>query len=1238
MSKVNNITSFDNKDENNVNNSDNPFDLDFASLNSKTSEKEAKCILELIKKYNIYDFIARISALNVIPENQNKSVVFDYIINMILCENSEDFCSENIMSNNMFQRIVNQYMNLSISLGIDPIESPFVYRISFYGNYRIFTGIDRNLGYNLQHFLNVLFLNNSPLANNKDYVKRCRLMSTFIFSISEDIAKTINFDLIDLKHYEQINVVFLNSCKMNQIISSITIPHEMIDVYLSTQEQEYIFSTFNAPTYSYSRDNYSFYYAPFIRNTNNDAIILNPTMLGPFLINYFLVLANEYGIYKELINAFNAEMWKSCRRHLINLGHYPIDENKYDLICIDTDHFKNSLFSACDRRLIWVRFFCDNGDNFNRYDMYGNCFINKSEEKDQWINIREKLSIIPLDHIYFITIICSFSRGMINLPSEVSHEKDICITPFELKCISVNERNHAFFIPRFIESIINVNFMFSPFNMVVDQISQYTVNDYSFYLSDDVDVRTANCFTGFGDAIDYINKALIKEDKMLVSYPESIIMKRIHLFDKERNIYQTYNSQKTLERVVLIQNLKIWIIAPVTNDGSKVVLSTLVDVVSYWIGELQEIFICENIGFSDCVIHISLSDEVQEYYDRDLLNVECNMIKNLSITNQNNKISLKIGAMSFAALNENSNSSEKQLMEILISKIFNVSELNQRSQSIINSKFENPLKKKVYCIDPLNKPYLKPILNGHFRVIPVECTEKLLDEIGLYLKGTQKIPSGKINDEKRCDVCKDIVTYLFNKLKNDVKQYNCTYIAKMLYLDLEVIMYAMMLKQMRYSYDLACYPEKRKIIDKEFFDINKASLAMKFLLEFVVAEPHKGEAIIDEMTYEELLSICSLIIDWAQTKDLYQYNIINSEMTMLESNRIGIDRTAEKALRRINVSASTNRLRVNSNPYIEKFYPEKILSTIPDELDAAFIDEFGYSFTNLTDVVFDLIELNGETEQGLKGKVKNELVQQLTDDTEISQTIIRNIISDLSLIERESYLTPPEGYSTNDIWPWKFNRRLSFTRRPLIEIDGVIYYGQRQLYHSLLYILDLISNGKFHAQNGGKLNALLGKIANKCGNGFNDLVALKIKELKNAICDSKVKKINGQKIVSDNNLDLGDIDVLVILPRKKKIIVCEVKDFSFSKNPYEIQQEYQKVFVDDGKKLGYLSKHKRRVEWVKLHVKDVLKHYSLSDSSKWKVIDTLILDEALLSNEYYAKNQNVILFSEISIEKLENLK
>lgn len=1218
-------------------NAENPFEFDFSALNCKESEGEAKELLELIKKYNIYDFIAKLSALNIVPENQNKCIVFDYIINMILCEDSEDFCSENRMSNNMFQNIINKSMSLPISSGIDPIESPFIYRISFHGNFRIFTGIDRNLGYNLQHFLNVLFLNNSTLADNKEFIDRCRLMSTFILDISENIANTINYDITDLTHYEQSNITFPNSCKMKQMLSSIIITNEIIDSYLPLKEQDVIFSTFKTTNLDYSRDNYSFFYAPFIRNTNNDAIILNPAMLGSFLINYILVLANEYGIYNELVNAYNDEMWKNCMRHLIDLGHFPIDLDKYDLTNIDTDYFKDSLLSACDRRLIWVRFFCDNGDNFNRYDMYETCFINKSEESERWTKIKNEFSLIPLEHIYFITIICSFSRGMMNLSNEVPYERDITITPFELKCISINEKNHNLFIPRYIESKMNVNFMNLPFNMELDQISQYTANDYSFYFSDNVDVRTANCFTGFGDAIDYINKALIEENSMLVHYPGCIYLKQIYIIDKKRNIYKTRNLKKLLERVVIIQDLKIWVTAPVNSDDSKMILSTLTDFISYWIAELKDVFICRNINFSDYVIQISLSDEIQKYYDRDLLHSEINISENLSIMVQNNKLFLKIGAKPVASLSEKSNHFEKQLMEIILASILNLSDLDPQSEKILNSKFSNPLKKKVFCIDPLDKPYLKPIHNGLFRIVPVECTEKLLDELGDYLKEIKKIPLGKINDDNKVNLCNDIVDYLFNKLTNDIKCYNCTYIAKRLCFDLEVIMYAMMLKQMRYSYDIACYPEKIEIIDKEFFNINKSSLAMKFLLEYIAAEPHKGKKIIDEMEYEYLLAICSLIIDWSQKSDLYQYKIINSEMIMLDSNRIGMDKTAEKALNRINTSASVKKLRVNSNPYIEKYYPEKILSIVPDELDTAFIDEFGYSFTNLTNTVYDLVALSEESEQGLRGIEADTLIDQVSNDTEISPEITRRIIYDLSLKERESYLKPPKGYTKNDIWPWKFNRRLSFTRRPLIDIDGIIYYGQRQLYHSLMYIINLISNGKFHAKDDGKLKVVLGKIADKRGNEFNDLVAYRIKGLKNVLCDSKVKKINGKRIASHDKKDIGDIDVLIILPKMKKIIVSEVKDFSFSKNPYEIQQEYKKVFSDEDGKLGYLSKHKRRVEWVKQHIDDVIKHYRLQESKKWKVIDTMILDEALLSNEYFNKQQNVILFSDLSTEILEKL-
>lgn len=95
------------------------------------------------------------------------------------------------------------------------------------------------------------------------------------------------------------------------------------------------------------------------------------------------------------------------------------------------------------------------------------------------------------------------------------------------------------------------------------------------------------------------------------------------------------------------------------------------------------------------------------------------------------------------------------------------------------------------------------------------------------------------------------------------------------------------------------------------------------------------------------------------------------------------------------------------------------------------------------------------------------------------------IIRDLSLGKRNNYLTPPDGFSPNDIWPWRFNRRLSFTRRPLIIYEDELIWGNRQLSHSFWFTVDLIFDGKYKATK-KKLKSLIGKIANKRGNAFND--------------------------------------------------------------------------------------------------------------------------------------------------------
>ena len=56
-----------------------------------------------------------------------------------------------------------------------------------------------------------------------------------------------------------------------------------------------------------------------------------------------------------------------------------------------------------------------------------------------------------------------------------------------------------------------------------------------------------------------------------------------------------------------------------------------------------------------------------------------------------------------------------------------------------------------------------------------------------------------------------------------------------------------------------------------------------------------------------------------------------------------------------------------------------------------------------------------------------------------------------------------------------------------------------------------------------------------------------------------VKKVNGIKIANLNGDDLGDIDILIIDKKTGMIIAAEVKDFHFSRNPYEIQMELERL-------------------------------------------------------------------------------
>lgn len=342
---------------------------------------------------------------------------------------------------------------------------------------------------------------------------------------------------------------------------------------------------------------------------------------------------------------------------------------------------------------------------------------------------------------------------------------------------------------------------------------------------------------------------------------------------------------------------------------------------------------------------------------------------------------------------------------------------------------------------------------------------------------------------------------------------------------------------------------------------------------------------------------------------------------------------------------------INMYQYGMKFRREKLCYNLPqdykeensirrddyaNDLNAAFFSEFGYIFDDFIRVIYIMIIYTSNKDEDVFIEDKNSLISSLAKfDPTLSVDLIYRVIDDITIKAREDFLIPPDGYTKLDVYPWRFNRKYSFIRRPVILRNDDLIWGNRQLYHMVEYVTHLIFEGQFPASS-KEMKSLLGIISHDRGNKFNKFVVEMLEDMHVFEVKPNVKKINKKNISDENGNTLGDIDILIIDEERKKIYAAEVKDFNFSRNPYEIQMEYEKLFVDSPKKKSYVTKHQRRVDWLKLHMEDVTTYYGLS-YVKWEIVGIFIVSEPLISKNIYGKEIEIISVNELNVERLRNI-
>ena len=185
--------------------SDKPNFLDFsASMTENFTSGDAttlSAIIDDLAPYDIYDIIARVSSLNLMIENQNKSTILDALIAGILSRPRETYQGTAKMSSGKFRNIINRLESMGLKLMVDPAENAFLERVRYYGNYWIFPGINYSPAYTFQGFLDVLCL--GKLHLDERFKQKAHQLINFILQVSDIAAHVLGYGLDTIKHIEK---------------------------------------------------------------------------------------------------------------------------------------------------------------------------------------------------------------------------------------------------------------------------------------------------------------------------------------------------------------------------------------------------------------------------------------------------------------------------------------------------------------------------------------------------------------------------------------------------------------------------------------------------------------------------------------------------------------------------------------------------------------------------------------------------------------------------------------------------------------------------------------------------------------------------------------------------------------------------------------------------------------------------------------------------------------------------
>lgn len=507
------------------------------------------------------------------------------------------------------------------------------------------------------------------------------------------------------------------------------------------------------------------------------------------------------------------------------------------------------------------------------------------------------------------------------------------------------------------------------------------------------------------------------------------------------------------------------------------------------------------------------------------------------------------------------------------------------------------------------------------RTVQPAVTATLLDDLGHWLAATG-LATTSIPSEDRTRILNKAVGYYFQRLGETIAGLSPDGLMAFLISQDEALLHDSSTRAQRLPSQLACFgPDSfpaRDLHKQESRNI-QAAVASRFLVEYTAATPPSGNTRLDLMIYDELLALAAELIARATLSDAIHYEFSHVELSVLPSGRLGVslgDRFATGAEAAATVDAEA-RHALALGPTVTSGTGQSRMGdgrpsvdTARARVDDAMRAEFGFTFTQVIEGLSDLAIYSAVRGHGPVSEPVAGIRDRLLNLPGWGEKTANAFLDRLTLRPRPEFMSP--GI---DACPWRYNRDLSYIRRPLIEISGtdggtLLMWSSRRTWFAARYWAELVYTGRLRGTTPA-MKTLLGTIRQDQNKAFEREVEALLSQSGFPVTGTGVKRICGQRLLSTDGADLGDIDAIALDPAARIVIVAEAKDFELARTPAELSNEAEHLLVGEKSAVSKLS---RRTAWVQSHLALVLRHFGVEvDTTGWRVLHVVVTSRPLVS-------------------------